>query len=106
MNNADKDLQDPPPEEKSKLGVIVHSFFIVPFLIAVFCVLIFAGVRILTKEPHTVYDYIEDIKVCSLSKRWQAAFELSRILVNKEKIPREKALVSAMIAGFDHGKHD
>ena len=106
MNSADKDLQENPPEEKSKLGVIVHSFFIIPFLIAVFCVLIFAGVRILTKEPHTVYDYIEDIKVGSLSKRWQAAFELSKILVNKEKVPREEAFVREMIAAFQHAKHD
>ena len=41
-------------EGKSVFGVIVHSFFVVPFLIAVFSVLLFAAVRILTVEEHTV----------------------------------------------------
>jgi len=37
-------------EKKSLFGVIIHSFFVVPFLIAVFSVLVFASIRMLTME--------------------------------------------------------
>ena len=56
-------------DEKSFFGIIVHSFFIIPFLIAVFCVLLFVAMRVLTLEQHSAYDYLEDVKTGGLSKR-------------------------------------
>lgn len=93
-------------EGKSIFGVIVHSFFVVPFLIAVFSVLLFAAVRILTVEEHTVYDYLEDVKTGSLTKRWQAAFELSKVLANPKLVPTEERFAAEMISAFQHSEHD
>ena len=50
-------------EKKSVVQVIIHSFFVVPFIIAIFGVLIFLMVRVLTLEPRTAHDYLEDVKI-------------------------------------------
>ena len=93
-------------DKKSIFGVIVHSFFVVPFLLAVFSVLLFAAVRILTMEKHSVYDYLRDIKEGGLTKRWQAAFELSRILSNKKETPQDEKFFDAMKSAFAQSSHD
>ena len=69
------------PEKKSALRVVVHSFFVVPFIIAIFAVLIFLVVRIMTAETNTAQDYLEDVKIGGTTKRWQGAFELSKIFI-------------------------
>ena len=93
-------------DKKSIFGVIVHSFFVIPFLIAVFSVLLFAAVRILTMEKHNVYDDLRDIKEGGSTKRWQAAFELSRVLVNKSEAPGDRNFFDGMTSVFVGSKHD
>ena len=93
-------------EEQSFLKVIVHSFFIIPFLIAVFCLMLFAGIHLLTSENRTAYDYLEDIKTGSLNKRWQGAFELSKILANPKLLPTEERFFDEIESAFEKSKHD
>ena len=105
-NDVTQETPNTPEEEKSFLRIIVHSFFIIPFLIAVCCAVLFAGMYMLTREQRSVYDYLEDIKTGGLSKRWQGAFELSRILANPDLIPQEKRFTDELISAFEHAKHD
>ncbi len=101
------DPQTPPDEKKqSVFGVIVHSFFVVPFLLAVFCVLLFTAVRILTMEKHSAQDYLHDIKAGGATKRWQAAFELSRLLSDPAQIPTDDAFVDETIAMYQQSNQD
>ena len=60
------------PEQRSFISVIIHSFFIIPFLIAIFAGLLVVTWRILTNEPHSVYDYVADVKVGASWTRWWA----------------------------------
>jgi len=92
--------------EKSLFGIIVHSFFIIPFLIAVFCALLFTAISLLTSERQTVYDYLEDVKTGGLTKRWQAAFELSKILADAKNVENDPRFVNEMVSSFKHSKHD
>ena len=62
--------------------------------------------RILTNEPHSVYDYVADVKVGGATKRWQAAFELSKILADPARVPDEQRFVDEMIGVFDASAHD
>lgn len=94
------------PEGQSIFGVIMHSFFVIPFLIAVFCVLLFASVRILTMEKQTVYDFLDDVKAGGLTKRWQGAFELSKILSNPKLVPTDAKFDQELIAAFRQSKFD
>lgn len=93
-------------QEKSFFGIIVHSFFVIPFLIAVFCLLLFAAVHLLTSERQTVYDFLEDIKTGGETKRWQAAFELSKILANPDLIPDDERFTAEMIKAYQKSATD
>jgi len=93
-------------EEKSFFGIIIHSFFVVPFLIAVFCILLFVAVRLLTIEQHTVYDYLNDVKTGGLTKRWQSAFELSKLVLVSDKTLKDERFISELISAFDHAQGD
>jgi|TARA_B100000315_G_scaffold212801_1_gene210377 hypothetical protein len=94
------------PEKKSALRVVVHSFFVVPFIIAIFAVLIFLVVRIMTAETNTAQDYLEDVKIGGTTKRWQGAFELSKILSNPALVPKDDRFVSEMISAFEYAAND
>ena len=94
------------PEQRSFISVSIHSFFIIPCLSAIFAGLLVVTWRILTNEPHSVYDYVSDVKVGGATKRWQAAFELSKILADPERIPDEQRFVDEMVGVFDAAEHD
>ena len=95
-----------PAEKKSLLRVVIHSFFVVPFIIAIFGVLIFLMLRILTIEPRTAQDYLHDVKIGGNTKRWQGAFELSKILANPGMVPREERFVNDLISTFEYSEKE
>ena len=96
----------PKSEKKSAVSVIIHSFFVVPFIIAIFAVIIFLIARIMTAEPNTARDYLEDVKIGGTTKRWQGAFELSKILSNPDMVPTDDLFVQEMISAFNYAEHD
>ena len=93
-------------EKKSVFQVIIHSFFVVPFIIAIFGVLIFLMVRVLTLEPSTAHDYLEDVKIGGSTKRWQGAFELSKILANPKSIPKDDRFVNDLISTYKYSENE
>ncbi|MDP7565322.1 MAG: HEAT repeat domain-containing protein [Candidatus Marinimicrobia bacterium] len=94
------------PEKKSVLRVVIHSFFVVPLIIAIFSVIIFLVVRIITSEPNTAQDYLEDVKIGGSTKRWQGAFELSKILSNPKMVPKDDRFILEMISSFEYASND
>ena len=102
IKNSENLPNDFPGEKKSLFKVVIHSFFVVPFIIAIFGVLIFLMLRILTIEPRTAQDYLHDVKIGGNTKRWQGAFELSKILANPKMIPREERFVNDLISTFEY----
>ena len=104
MENLQNQSQQ--PEKKSALRVVIHSFFVVPLIIAVFAVLIFLVVRIMTSEPNTAQDYLEDVKIGGTTKRWQGAFELSKILSNPKQVPKDDRFVAELISTFKYATND
>jgi HEAT repeat protein len=97
---------DTPPPRKSVVGVVIHSFFIIPFLIAVFSVVMFALIQLMVRDRETVYDYLNEIKVGGATKRWQAAYELSKILSHPTQAPTEPRFANEMISLFRQSEHD
>jgi len=95
-----------PEEKKSVFQVIIHSFFVVPFIIAIFGVLIFLMARVLTLEPSTAHDYLEDVKIGGSTKRWQGAFELSKILSNPNSIPTDDRFVNDLISTYKYSENE
>ena len=95
-----------PEQKKSVFQVIIHSFFVVPFIIAIFGVLIFLMARVLTLEPRTAHDYLEDVKIGGRTKRWQGAFELSKILANPNSIPTDDRFVNDLISTYKYSENE
>lgn len=62
------------------MRVIVHSFFIIPFLIAVFAVLIFAMLKLVVGTPPNLEQALSTISRGSETERWQAAMDLTAML--------------------------
>jgi len=106
IKNSEKLPNNFPAEKKSLLRVVIHSFFVVPFIIAIFGVLIFLMLRILTIEPRTAQDYLHDVKIGGNTKRWQGAFELSKILANPRMVPREERFVNDLISTFEYSEKE
>ncbi|MCH2285676.1 MAG: hypothetical protein MK434_11490, partial [SAR324 cluster bacterium] len=93
-------------QQKSTVQVIVHSFFVVPFLIAVFGVLVFFIWRLLTYEPKGAEEYLADVKIGSATKRWQSAFELSRLLADPNMLQVSDGFVSEMHSAYEYALRD
>lgn len=93
-------------EKKSAVRVIVHSFFVVPFLIAAFAVLVFFIWSLLTYEPKGAEEYIADIKIGGATKRWQSAYELSRLLSDPSSDPVSDRFVAEMLSAFEYATRD
>lgn len=93
-------------KEKSPKRILVHSFIVIPFAIAVSCVLLYAATRLLTHEKQTAYDLLEDVKVGGAMRRWQSAFELSKMLTHPNLIPRGERFTQEMVSAFQKSKYD
>lgn len=93
-------------KEKSVKRIMVHSFIVIPFIIAVSCAILFTTIQLLTREQQTAYDLLEDVKVGGATKRWQSAFELSRMLANPDLVPKEESFAQEMISAFRKAKQD
>lgn len=97
------------PPKRSGLGVIIHSFFVIPLLIAVLAVLVIAGVSILSSEPADALDYLADVRVGGQTRRWQAAFDLSTLLYDLQRtgeVPTEQRFVDQMNLAFSEAAGD
>ena len=99
-------MQENQTEKKSTLQVVVHSFFVVPLIIAVFAVMIFLFSRLMTSEPNSARDYLQDVKIGGSTKRWQGAFELSKLLSNPKMVPKDEMFVNEMISTFKYSSSD
>ncbi len=59
---------------------LVLGLFLVPLLVVVLCVAVFIGFGWIAYEGHGVNDYVNDLRSYFPNRRWQAAYELSKIL--------------------------
>ena len=94
------------PEEQSRVYVLFYSFFLIPLMITVIGVLFFMVVRFVTFESGNPQEYLTQIKIGSASKRWQSAYELSKILSNPDKLPLDEQFKNSLISAFEQSLHD
>lgn len=95
-------------ETGSITGVLIHSFVVIPFLIAIVCVLSFTSFRILVAEKKDAFQLLDDIRNGDSAKRWRAAFELSTLLSEGNASPDTvtERFCAAMVSTFEYAKHD
>jgi len=69
-----------PESNPSKAYALFYSFFLIPFMIAIFGGLFFYLFLFMTNEKNTPIDLLDNIQSGSATKRWTSAFELSNML--------------------------
>ena len=89
----------------SKVYALFYSFFLIPFMIAIFGALFFFMFQFLTYEKNTPSDLLDNIKSGSTTKRWQSAFELSNML-DASKIQNKNLFNSKLVALYEKSKYD
>lgn len=92
---------EPEPADDLDFGRTALQFFLVPALVVAVCVGVFFFFAWLVSDEKTGVDYLNEIRAGSESRRWQAAFELSKIITMETEHERMKGLVPEMVAAFE-----
>ena len=90
----------------SKVYTLYYAFFLIPLMITIFGVMFFFMFKVLTYETSSPEDYLTDVQIGSATKRWQAAFELSKLLSNPEMVPTDEGFKNKMVSIYEHSIHD
>ena len=90
----------------SKVYTLYYAFFLIPLMITMLGVMFFFMFRVLTYESNSPIDYLSDVQYGAASKRWQAAYELSKILANPDLVPLNDGFHKRMISVYEHSIHD
>ena len=93
-------------EETSRIYTLFYSFFLIPFMIAIFGAIFFLLFRFITYETNDATELLNQVKIGSATKRWQSAFELSKVLNNPETVPEDIAFKNQMISAYNHSIND
>ena len=93
-------------EESSRIYTLFYSFFLIPFMIAIFGAIFFLLFRFITYETNDATELLNQIKIGSATKRWQSAFELSKVLNNPETVPEDIVFKNQMISAYNHSIND
>lgn len=93
-------------EESSRIYTLFYSFFLIPFMIAIFGAIFFLLFRFITYETNDASELLNQVKIGSATKRWQSAYELSKVLNDPETIPQDLSFKNQMISAYDHSIND
>ena len=92
--------------ENSRIYVLFYSFFLIPFMIAVFGAVFFLLFKFVTYETNNAEDLLNQVKVGSASKRWQSAFELAKVLNNPDAEPLSDSFKDQLTSAYERSIHD
>jgi HEAT repeat protein len=95
-----------PQKNESKVYTLYYAFFLIPLMITIVGLMFFFMFKVLTYETNSPIDYLTDVQYGAASKRWQAAYELSKLLSNPEFVPLDNNFHNRMIAVYKHSIHD
>ena len=92
--------------ENSRIYVLFYSFFLIPFMIAVFGAVFFLLFKFVTYETNNAEDLLNQVKIGSASKRWQSAFELAKVLNNPNSEPLSSSFKDQLSSAYERAIHD
>ena len=75
-------------------------------MIAIFGAVFFLLFRFITYETHDASELLNQVKIGSKTKRWQSAYELSKVLNNPETVPLDMGFKDQMISAYKHSIND
>jgi HEAT repeat protein len=95
--------------EPRRLGTpfLVLQFFLFPMAIVAVCVAVFVVFGLIANEGRGARDYLDEIRRGSANRRWQAAFELSKVLqAGKDKALADPRFVPDVLDAYTAAASD
>jgi HEAT repeat protein len=81
------------------------QFFLIPLAVVGVTVLVYAGFRSLLTDDRRPQDYLAEIQSGGTSRRWPAAYELSRQMADPA-VRADRTLAPALVKAFEAAKDD
>jgi HEAT repeat protein len=81
------------------------QFFLIPLAVVAVAVSVYVGFRSLLTDDRGAQDYLTEIRTGGSTRRWPAAYELSR-LMSDPKIRADKALAPSLVKAFEEARDD
>src|SRR5438876_6280352 len=81
------------------------QFFLIPLAVVGVTVLVYVGFRSLLVEDRSAQDYLMEIRTGGSTRRWPAAYELSRLMADP-KVRADKTLAPALVKAFQESSGD
>jgi HEAT repeat protein len=94
------------PSDDVRFGRTLIQFFVIPAVVVACCVGVFFFFAWLVSNEKTGVDYLQEVRVGSANRRWQAAFELSKLINMDSERTRMEGLVPEMITAFEDAADD
>ena len=93
--------------ERQTTPFLVLQFFIFPMAIVAVCVTVFVVFGLIASEGRTARDYLAEVRTGSANRRWQAAFELSKVLhANRETALKDERFIPEIVSLYDESGTD
>jgi HEAT repeat protein len=81
------------------------QFFLIPLIVVAITGSVYVGFRSMLAADRTPQDYLAEIRNGGSSRRWPAAYELSR-LMSDPKVRADKSLAPALVKAFQESAGD
>ncbi|MGH9329019.1 MAG: HEAT repeat domain-containing protein, partial [Vicinamibacterales bacterium] len=98
--------EDAPRPGPSAAPALAVQFFLIPLAVVAVVVAIYAGFRMMMADERTAEDYLVEIQTTRGSRRWPAAYELSRRLADPELQKRSPGVGPALVKAFQESDGD
>jgi HEAT repeat protein len=96
-------------EESERTGTpfLVLQFFVFPMAIVAVCVAVFVIFGLIAGEQKGAWDYLREVRTGGANARWQAAFELSKVLhAGQDKALADPAFAQELMRTFEEARAD
>ncbi len=81
------------------------QFFLIPLAVIAITVTVYVGFRSMLNDERTAQDYLAEIRTGGSTRRWPAAYELSR-LMSDPKVRADRSLAPALVKAFEGAEND
>ena len=98
----DNETTNTQKNESSRIYSLYYSFFLIPFMIAIFGGVFFLLFNFITYETKDPAELLNQVKIGSATKRWQSAFELSKVLNDPSRVPEDISFKNQMISAYQY----
>jgi HEAT repeat protein len=97
--------EDSPRHPLAAAPALAVQFFLIPLAVVGMTVLVYVGFRSLLTDRRTARDYLIEVQTGGTSRRWPAAYELSKMMADPE-VRADRALGPALVKAFEQARDD